>query len=317
MGELRRPEARSSPIIDHTSSITDQDAFTLIELLVVIAIIALLMAILVPALSRARKQAKTMICQAHLRQWGMVLATYTEDHQGRLPSTMANGCDGVWLLRGAFLSGKDPNAPQDTFHHFHTQDIACCPMATQPSATNEFGRVSFAGGGRMGGSASPFPIYQVSGPAGSAFTAWEITTPAPAFRGSYGLNQWLFKGFHQPNLTMSRFGVDLDVLSLRGRADIPVLLDAVNLGATPSGVLGDRPMGPEGSNSGTMSSFVTNRHGDYTNALFLDWSVRKVGLKELWTLYWYGEFDRAGVWTKAGGAKPEQWPVWMRGMKDY
>ena len=43
-------------------------AFTLIELLVVIAIIALLMAILMPALNRVKKQAKAVVCQTRLKQ---------------------------------------------------------------------------------------------------------------------------------------------------------------------------------------------------------------------------------------------------------
>jgi prepilin-type processing-associated H-X9-DG protein len=237
-----------------------------------------------------------------------------------LPSTVGSSSDGVWLLRGAFLSGKDPNGPQDSFYHFHTQDIACCPLATQPSPKTQFGTqfgvFSYSGGGKVLGLATSFPVYQVSGPAGSAFTAWEITTSGPRFRGSYGFNQWLFEGFHKFNSTM-RYGIYLDVLSLHGRADIPVLLDAVSPSSAPT-VDGGGPMGPDGScNNMTMANFATNRHGDFTNALFLDWSVRKVGLKELWTLYWYSEFNRAGIRTKAGGAKPEKWPTWMRDMKDY
>jgi hypothetical protein len=42
-----------------------------------------------------------------------------------------------------------------------------------------------------------------------------------------------------------------------------------------------------------------------------------VGVKELWTLRWTKEFDRAGPWTKAGGVQPENWPQWMRGFKEY
>ncbi len=306
-----RSERRRGPIINHTSSIINRDGFTLIELLVVIAIIALLLALLLPALSRVRKQAKAMTCQSRLRQWGMALAAYTEDHRGRLPSRIG-GDLGIWLLRGAFLSGKDPNAPQDSYYHFRTQDIACCPMATKPSGS---GREEFVMGssGRVS--------YRISGTGGSSFVAWEITTPTPAFRGSYGLNQWLFKGLHRSfidTVLLSNGFIDLDVLSLRGRAEIPVLLDAKGPFSSPE----DRdfplmvPTGDSASHNGVLN-FCMNRHGVFVNGLFLDWSVRKVGLKELWTLYWHAEFNRSGRWTKAGGAKPEDWPKWMCGLKDY
>jgi hypothetical protein len=49
----------------------------------------------------------------------------------------------------------------------------------------------------------------------------------------------------------------------------------------------------------------------------MDWSVRKVGLKELWTLKWHRNFDTSGPWTKAGGVKPDDWPKWMRNFRDY
>jgi len=51
--------------------------------------------------------------------------------------------------------------------------------------------------------------------------------------------------------------------------------------------------------------------------MFMDWSVRKVGLKELWTLKWHPQFDTAGPWTKAGDAEPGDWPAWMRSFKGY
>jgi prepilin-type processing-associated H-X9-DG protein len=65
------------------------------------------------------------------------------------------------------------------------------------------------------------------------------------------------------------------------------------------------------------NSFCMNRHDGSVNGLFLDWSVRKVGLKELWTITWSRGFNTGGPWTRRGGVQPEDWPEWMRGFKDY
>ena len=66
-----------------------------------------------------------------------------------------------------------------------------------------------------------------------------------------------------------------------------------------------------------MRTFCMNRHNGHVNGLFLDWSVRRIGLKELWTLKWNRDFDTANEWTKAGGVQPEDWPPWMRRFRDY
>ena len=73
--------------------------FTLIELLVVVAIIALLISILLPALSEAKKRAQETVCGSNMRQMGLALRHYLDDNNGFYPGDHleTGGRNGSWI----------------------------------------------------------------------------------------------------------------------------------------------------------------------------------------------------------------------------
>jgi len=270
--------------------------FTLIELLVVIAVIALLIALLLPALQRARKQARAIVCRAHLKRWGTMLVLYAEENEGRIPRVSMQPW---WLFRGSRLLDGDPNRPP-VYHNLNTKGIACCPMAVRPRPGRAGSRVTSK-------------LWRIRYSLGSTFEAWEIESPPPRFRGSYGFNNSGSLDVHTPSFGRPRA---VETYPVKDLANIPVIFDSIvprvvhdNTDPPP------RPGGPfifAGAHA-----FCINRHNGHINGLFMDWSVRRIGLKELWTLKWHEDYDTAGPWTKAGGVLPEDWPHWMRGFKDY
>ena len=98
--------------------------FTLVELLVVISIIALLLAILMPSLQKARNQAKQVACKQRLHQIGIAIAAYASENKGKYP--IGNFFNYPYANYGDSSNDGNPNQSDD---HFVGTDLK--PYLTQ------------------------------------------------------------------------------------------------------------------------------------------------------------------------------------------
>ncbi len=303
-GQRVCPATRRCP----RATVIDRHGFTLIELLVVIAIIALLMGILLPTLHRVRKQARAVACRANLRQWSIIFKAYTSSSEGALHN------QGFCEIA----------APEFWMHWFSrnapgTEKIRCCPMATKP--------------------ANPAGTFQADrATAGGAFKAWGNFRPYASqnvradriYRGSYSINNWLSvcdnTGSWVIGIAASPLRDARDSFwgseNVQGAGEIPAFGDALWWCSWPKDTdqpprmpddLDPFPCGCRDS----MRRFCINRHDGYVNTAFLDGSVRRIGLKQLWTLKWHRNYRTINHWTRIGGVRPTDWPEWMQAFKDY
>ena len=263
-----------------------REGFTLIELLVVIAIIALLISILMPALSQVRKQAKDIACRSNLRQWGLCLTMYANDNDGRLPSNFE------YLL----------------YPYYKNVELLLCPSATKkgtiPGNPGPGTGDTFRGGKFEAG----FDPVDPSLDGDNLF-------PDGIQRdilGSYGLNNHV-GGTGDENTTKKTDWLRIDA---KGASRGPFLLDGAGGGVA---LHYDEPPEWDGQiyygytshteagtpNDNESRNFCINRHHEAINVVFLDSHARKVGLKELWEL----SFMRTKWFTNPKGF-PDPYPPW-------
>ncbi len=105
--------------------------FSLVELLIVIAMIAILAAMLLPALNSARESAKTVKCLGNMRQLGMAVGSYTDTYDSYFPinyQSSAQGLNGWKLLLAPFVYGTEPKGVYDAItRKMVSTGVFACP----------------------------------------------------------------------------------------------------------------------------------------------------------------------------------------------
>jgi prepilin-type N-terminal cleavage/methylation domain-containing protein len=266
--------------------------FTLIELLVVIAIIALLMAILMPALARVKEQARTIRCLANLKQWNYIFEFYMNENNGKFFSGFGN--NSYWWI------AQLPHEYQSRLKN----KIWFCPTAQKPLIDEN---------GNTGGQWNNFSAW------GIFYTGNSNLTP-DGIAGSYGLNSYLLDTEAPPGHTFEN-GIQSDNFfkspRVKGAGNIPMFIDALRFDVWPQET--ELPAQFEDAvwTANHMGRCCVNRHDGYMGCSFADFSARKVGVKELWVLKWHKRFNIAGPYTVAGGVQASDWPEWIRPYRDY
>jgi len=139
--------------------------------------------------------------------------------------------------------------------------------------------------------------------------------------GSYSLNEWIYDS--DDTSGGRELGYYWRNVNHKGLSNVPVMGDGTwradgqpfDVDSPPT--YEGEPRSGVGTTGNEMRVFCINRHESTVNFLFMDWTTRRVGLKELWTLKWHQGFNTSGPWTMAGFVQPSDWPHWMVSFKDY
>ncbi len=269
-----------------------KNGFTLIELLVVIAIIALLLSIMMPALGKAKLLAQGVVDKSNLKQWALIYTLYAYDYDDSFVQSVSG--DGLTTKQAYWMTA--------TVDYSEGQDLRDCP-ATKPDPTDD--NMTYTGSDY----GKTYEQWGDFGPSTSG-TWWDDHAT-----GSYAINEWCSNP--GPSAT-SLWGFSLNNVWRKTSAaagyNVPLFMDGLFVDTIPldTDAPPNFPDDQNGWGTNSMKIVCVPRHSNGVHGIFLDLSVKKVELKELWGLKWHKNFDTHNPLTLPGYG----WPQWMAGFRD-
>jgi len=246
-------------------------AFTLIELLVVVAIIALLIAILLPSLGRAKAQANRARCLANTKAIAISLRTYMSDWDTTPPYAKSTGtyANSYWIVL--------------LLPYGNIEKIRQCPVAngsnTTPDTAGSVNTPWYHPGSNPSVASGCYGlnswIFNTSGGDSTALLSTSTASPAPTAPEFW---TWPFQS-HESEIPLVGDGAWPNILPHPGDT-APTTL------AAEQSLANYNPAESESTKTDQMHRFAMDRHLKGINVAFLDGHGETVKLGALWTLRW-------------------------------